>query len=209
MGEGVGRVPVHFPSYVNDRPYGLYDRWNVIDTEDKHERMQDLVGRVQRVVVEVATEHRLSLAGDQEESIALKGDCGWNKRRGGDFEKVKWLRVIFEDCLGYKENWQNRIGKARPLLGALGGVGNSRRGMNRVNWRATYTGMVRAIASGGIEIGWRGQKEWKREMTLLQSTALRKTLGVVKDSLERKVNAMAAVDDVETFASAASGRVPA
>lgn len=209
MGEGVGRVPVRFPSYVNDRPYGLYDRWKVIDAEDKHERMQDLVGRVQRVVVEVATEHRLSLAGDKEESIALKGDCWWNKRRYGDFEKLKWLGVIFEDCLDFKEHWQNRIGKARPLLGALGGVGNSRRGMNAVNWRATYTGMVRAIASRGIEIDWRGQKQWKREMTLLQSTALRKTLGIVNDSSGRKVNAMAAVDDVETFARAASGRFPA
>ena len=43
-------------------------------------------------------------------------------------------------------------------------------------------------------------------MTLLQNAALRKTLGAVKGSSGRKMNAIAAVEDVETFAKAASGR---
>ena len=43
-------------------------------------------------------------------------------------------------------------------------------------------------------------------MTLLQNTALRKTLGAVKGSSGRKANALAAVEDVETFARAAAGR---
>ena len=43
-------------------------------------------------------------------------------------------------------------------------------------------------------------------MTLLQNAALRKTLGAVKGSSGRKANAIGAIDDVETFARAASGR---
>ena len=42
-------------------------------------------------------------------------------------------------------------------------------------------------------------------MTLLQNVAMRKTLGAVKGSSRRKANAIAAVEDVETFARAATG----
>ena len=78
--------------------------------------------------------------------------------------------------------------------------------MSPVSWRAAYTGMVRAVASWGVEVGWRGQKEWRQEMTLLQNAAMRKALGAVKGSSGKKVNAIAAVEDVETFAKAATGR---
>ena len=43
-------------------------------------------------------------------------------------------------------------------------------------------------------------------MTLLQNAALRKTLDAVKGSSGRKANTIAAVEDVETFTRAASGR---
>ena len=66
--------------------------------------------------------------------------------------------------------------------------------------------MVRAVASWGVEIGWRGQKEWRSEMTLLQNAAMRKTLGAVKGTSGKKPDAIAAVEDVETFARAATGR---
>ena len=66
--------------------------------------------------------------------------------------------------------------------------------------------MVRAVASWGVEIGWRGQNEWRQEMTLLQNAAMRKALEAVKGSSGRKANAIAAVEDVETFAKAATGR---
>ena len=43
-------------------------------------------------------------------------------------------------------------------------------------------------------------------MTLLQNAAIRKTLGVVKGTSGRKANTVAAVEDVETFAKAVTGR---
>ena len=169
--------------------------------------MQDLMARVQRVVAEVAAEQILPLAADKEESMVLRGGCGRKKRRrNGLAEKVKWLRVILDDSLDFKEHWRHRIGKARSLLGVLSGVGNSKWGMSTVSCRAAYMGMVRAVASWGMEIGWRGQREWRHEMTLMQNTALRKTLSAVKGSFGRKPNAITAVEDVETFARAASGR---
>ena len=78
--------------------------------------------------------------------------------------------------------------------------------MNPVSWRAAYTGMVRAVASWSVEIGWWGQKEWRKEMSLLQNAAMQKTLGVVKGTSGRKANAIAAVEDVQTFAKAAASR---
>ena len=205
--EEVGRVEVQFPSYVDDLHCGLYDMRGAEEEEVKRERMQDLVARVQRVVAEVAAEQELPLAADKEELIVLRGGCGRRKnRKNGIAEKVKWLGVILDDRLDFKEHWRHRIGKARSLLGALGGVGNSKWGMSPVSWRAAYTGMVCAVASWGVEIGYRGQKEGRQEMTLLQNAAMRKALGAVKGSSGRKANAIAAVEDVETFAKAATGR---
>ena len=207
MKEAVGRVEVQFPSYVDDLYCGLYDRRGAGEEEVERERMQDLIARVLRVVAEVAAEERLPLAADKKESMILRGGCGRKKwRRHALAEKVKWLVVILDDRLDFKEHWRHRIGKARSLLGALSGVGNSKWGMSPVSCRAVYTEMVRAVASWGVEIGWRGQREWRHEMTLLQNAALRQTLGEVNGSFGRKANAIAAVEDVETFARAASRR---
>ena len=125
----------------------------------KRERMQDLIARVQRVVAEVAAEQRLPLAADKEESMVLRAGCGRKKRRrNGLAEKVKWLGVILDDSLDFKEHWRHRIGKAQSLLRALSGVGDSKWEMSPVSCRAAYTGMVHAVASWGVEIGWRGQR---------------------------------------------------
>ena len=133
--EEVGKVDVQFPSYVDNLHCGQYDKWVAGEEEDKRERMQDLVTRVQRVVAEVAAEQRLPMAADKEESMVLRGGCGRKKRRkNGLTEKVKWLRVILDDRLDFKQQWRHRIGKARLLLGALGGVGNSRWGMSPISW---------------------------------------------------------------------------
>ena len=132
--EEVRRVEVQFPSYVDDLHCGLYDMRGAEDEEAKRERMQDLVTRVQRVVAEVAAEQELPLAADKEESLVLRGGCGRKKnRKNGSTEKVKWLGVILDDRLDFKEQWRQRIGKARSLLGALGGVGNSKWGMSPVS----------------------------------------------------------------------------
>ena len=58
------------------------------------------------MVAEVAAEQRLPLAADKEELIVLRGDYGRKKkRRNGLAEKVKWLEVILDDRLDFKEHW--------------------------------------------------------------------------------------------------------
>ena len=205
--EEVGRVDVQFLSYVDDLHCGLYDRRVAGEEEAKRKRMQDLIARVQQVVTEVAAEQRLPVAANKEQSMVLRGGCGRKKRRKNRLaEKVKWLGVILDDRLDLKKHWRHQIGKARSLLGALSGVGNSKWGMSPVSWRAAYTGMVRAVVSWGVQIRWRGQKEWRHEMSVMQKVAMRKTLRAVKGTSGKKASAIAAVEDVETFARAATGR---
>ena len=111
--EQVGRVEVQFPSYVDDLHCGLYDRRGAGEEEVKYEGMQDLIARVQRVVAEVVAEQRLPLAADKEKSMVHRGGGGRKKRRRyGLAEKVKWLGVILDDSLDFKEHWGHRIGKA-------------------------------------------------------------------------------------------------
>lgn len=74
--------------------------------------------------------------------MVLKGGDGQRKRSSVVEEKVKWLGVILDEGLDWKEDWNHRIGKARSLLGALAGVGNSRWGMNSMSWGAAYTGII-------------------------------------------------------------------
>ena len=124
--EELRREDVQFPTYVDNLHCGLYDRRGAGKEEVRRERMQDLVSRVQKVVAEVVAEQQLPLAADKEELLVLSGAGGSKKRRNGLTEKVKSLGVILDDCLDFKEHWRHRIGKARSLLRALGGVGNSR-----------------------------------------------------------------------------------
>ena len=66
--------------------------------------------------------------------------------------------------------------------------------------------MVRTVALWGAELGWRGQKEWKREFERLQYHALRKCTGAALGSNKQKANKIAAVEDVETILNAGQAR---
>ena len=92
---------------------------------------------------------------------------------------MKWLEVILDEELDFGAHWKARIAKAHNLLGALDGVGTCKWGMSPLSWRQAYTGMIGSVASWGIEVGWRGQREWREEMESLQYAALRKCTGAV------------------------------
>ena len=110
------------------------------------------------VLKEVAVESGLPLAEDKEERLILRGGGGRRGRRGV-CEKVKWLSVILDEDLNFGPHWETRITKARKLLSALDGVGTCRWGMSPLSWRQAYMRMVRSMASWGVEVGWRGQRE--------------------------------------------------
>ena len=162
-------IGVEFPSYVYDLHCGLYDErasCHRLEEVERREGMGDLVDRVSVVLKEVAVERGLPLAEDKEERLILLGRDGRRGRRGVG-EKVKWLGVILYEDLDFGAHWETRIAKARNLLGALDEVGTSRWGMSPLSWRQAYTGMIRSVALWGVEVGWRGQREWREEMESL------------------------------------------
>lgn len=61
------------------------------------------------------------------------------------------------------------------------------------------------MASWGVEVRWRAQKEWQEEMVKLQNAVMSKVLGATKGSMGRKTATIGAVEDIETFARAARG----
>ena len=71
------------------------------------------------------------------------------------------MGVLLDKETDLGPHWEHRIGKAWKLLEAIDGVGNSAWVMSPLSWRQAYMGMIRAVASWGVEIGWRGQKEWR------------------------------------------------
>ena len=66
-------------------------------------------------------------------------------------------------------------------------------------WKKAYEGMIRSIATWGVELGWRGQKKCEKEFSWLQYQALRKATGVVQGTSAEKVNQMAGVEDILTY----------
>ena len=78
--------------------------------------------------------------------------------------------------------------------------------MSPLSWRQAYTGIIRSVATWGVEVGWRGQREWREEMESLQYAALRKYNGMVLGSQRTLVRKVAVVEDVETFLRAVAGR---
>ena len=209
--EEVPGVAVEFPSYVDDLHCGLYKTGRAVgrlDGVERKERMEELLDRVSVVLKEVAADYRLPLAEKKEERMVLRNRSGKRGRRGVA-EKVKWLGGILDKDLDFGQHWEYRIRKARSLLGALDGVGSSKWGMSPLSWRQAYTGMVRSVASWGVQVGWRGQQEWRVIMEKLQYAALRKCTGAVTGERREYVRKVAAVEGVETFARAAAGRFQA
>lgn len=52
----------------------------------------------------MGVEHELPLAGDKKEAMVLQCDSRPKTRRDRVAEKVKWLGVILNDCLDFKEH---------------------------------------------------------------------------------------------------------
>ena len=181
--EEVAPAVVDFPSYVDDLHCGISLRGGGTrrtpgDPQEARERMEDLLDRATTTIKEVAVARGVPLAEDKEERLILR-DKKWRRSRRGVVEKLKWLGVILDEELDFGPYWRYRLGKAKSLLGALRGVATSRWGMGPISWKLAYTGMIRAVASWGVEVGWRAQREWRSDMESLQYNALRKCTGAI------------------------------
>ena len=61
-----------------------------------------------------------------------------------------------------------------------------------------FTGLIRTVATWGVELGWRGQKRWVEELVRLQYDSLRKCVGAVKGASKEKVRNIVGVEKVVT-----------
>ena len=66
--------------------------------------------------------------------------------------------------------------------------------------------MIRSVTAWGIEVGWRGEREWRVEMEKLQYAVLRKFTGADVGARKYYVRKVAAVESVEMVARASVGR---
>ena len=86
-------------------------------------------------------------APDKHERLVIRGREGRKTRRREETKWVKWLEIILDEDLSFDVHWQKRVKKARSLLGALKGIGNSEWGLSPRGWRQVYTGMIRTVAT--------------------------------------------------------------
>jgi len=90
-----------------------------------------------------------------------------------------------------REHWKARIQKARSMLGRCKGIGNTQWGISPTSWKNLYTGMIRAIALWGAELGCRGQRDWEQEFEQLQYQALMQCTGATRGSRKELVRQIA------------------
>ena len=144
-------------SYVDDIHIGVYGK-----SPGEEEEHGGWIERVDEVMGEVSQELGMPTASDKHERLVVRGGEGRKRKRNKEVKWVKWLGIILDEDLAFDTHWQRRIEKARNLLGALKGVGNSEWGLSPKGWRQVYTGMIRTVATWGAELGWRGQRHQRK-----------------------------------------------
>ena len=114
------QLNIEIPSYVDDILIC------VLDKEGKMEMKKELK-EVDVVVNGVAAKWNLPLEKEKHEEIVFNpgGRGSGRKKKRAETEKVKWLGIIIHENLKFDHQWKSRIEKARKLLGALSGFGNS------------------------------------------------------------------------------------
>ena len=117
------------------------------------------------------------------------------------------MSIILYDELKFDIYWKSRIEKPRRLIGAINSLGTSQCSMSANSKQSAYTGMISAVTTWGVEIGWRGQKEWEKAIIKLQYQALRKATGTVLGSRASKVDKIIVVESVPTLMVSTQARL--
>ena len=83
--------------------------------------MELLLKRVNKVVNWVAQENYLPLEESKHKTIVLRKK---SRQKNGDVKWVKWIGIIMDESLSFKEHYKSRTDKARKMLGQLKRLGN-------------------------------------------------------------------------------------
>ena len=106
----------------------------------------------------IAEENHLPLEDLKHEWLVLRTK---KRKTSVDVKWVKWIGIIMDESLSFDKHWQSRIDKTRAMLGQLNRIGTSNWGISATSWWSIYTGMIRAVAMWGSELGWRRQRRWE------------------------------------------------
>ena len=93
------------------------------------------------------------------------------------------------------------------MLGQLNGLRNSMWGISTNSWRSAYTGMIRAVALWGVELGWTGQADLKEEFEKLQYQAIKKCINTTQGSRRELVSQITRVESPRLSIDAVQARV--
>ena len=152
-GKFVGkRAEIEMPSYVDDLQGGIYI-WE--PDVAKRCNMRAMLEEANVEVNRIAEENHLLLEDSKHEKLVLRIE---KRKKSADVKWVKWIGIIMDESLSFDKHWQLRIDKARAMLGQLNGIGTSNWGISATSWQVIYTGIIRAVAIWGSELGWRGQR---------------------------------------------------
>jgi len=192
---------LELPSYVDDLHLGV-SIWERIMARGI--KMDEVLDEADKIVNRIAAENRLPLEDSKHERLILQKK---RRRKNKDVKWVKWLGIIMDESLTFKEHWKAQIKKARAMLAQFNGLGNSQWGISASNWRQIYTGMIRAIALWGSELGWRGQRDWEKDFEQLQYQALKKCVNATHGSKIELISQIAGVESPRMALDAAQARL--
>lgn len=190
------------PSYVDDLHLNICI-WNRTHAGLD---MNLILERADKAVHKVAEECYLPLEDSKHERLVLRQN---RRKENSEVRTVKWVGLVMDESLSFKEHWKERLGKAKRLLGSLNGLGNANWGLSASSWRALYTGMIRAVALWGMELAWRGQSNWEEEFEKLQYQALKKCVNAVQGSRRELVSQIAGVESPKMVLDAVQARLAA
>jgi len=85
-------------------------------------KMDEVLDEADKIVNRIAAENHLPLEDSKHERLILQKK---RRRKNKDVKWVKWLGIIIDESLTFKEHWKARIKKARAMLAQFNGLGNS------------------------------------------------------------------------------------
>jgi len=192
---------LELPSYVDDLHLGV-SRWERIMARGI--KMDEVLDEANKIVNRIAAENHLPLEDSKHERLVLQKK---SRKKNKDVKWMKWLGIIMDESLTFKEHWKARIRKARAMLAQFNRLGNSQWGISAPSWRQIYTGMIRAMALWGSELGWREQRDWEKEFEQPQYQALKKCVNAIHGSKIELGSQIAGVESPRMALDAAHARL--
>lgn len=95
---------------------------------------------------------------------------------------VKWLGILFNNTLSFKQHILERIKKAKGAFFRLQRLTNTERGLSAFAVRQLYLACINSVATYGAELYWRQQVWVEKSFQSLQNLGLRKILGAFRTS---------------------------